>query len=110
MAVVSKEELLNQVKEVLGENISNEALALIENVSDTLDDKSNDKTEELNKEIARLKEENETLDKTWRQKYTDRFFNGDPKGGSEDEELGDDDSHEDDENEPTKFEDLFSQD
>lgn len=110
MAVVSKDELLNQIKNVIGDNTSDEALALIENASDTLDEQAKSgNNEELTKEIEKLKKEKDELDKTWRDKYRERFFSGSsnpPKGTEGGEDDGDD---EEDDEEPKTFDDLFTQ-
>lgn len=72
------EELLAMIKGVIGEDTSDESLQLIEDVSDTITD-----YEDRAKEDWKAKyEEN---DKTWREKYRDRFFNGKPESEPEDE-------------------------
>ena len=40
MAIKTKDELIQSLNAVLGDNASDEALALMEDVSDTLDDKA----------------------------------------------------------------------
>lgn len=67
MAIKSKAELLEIIKNKVGDDTSDEALSLIEDVTDTLND--------LDKEDWKTKyEEN---DKSWREKYKQRFFNSD---------------------------------
>lgn len=95
MAVKSKAEILEALKSRL-DDTSDETLALIEDVSDTL---NNAETE--NKDNTDWKTKYEENDKKWRQKYRDRFFGStdsddDDKEGSEDEPESD------------KYEDLFS--
>lgn len=77
--VKSKEELLAAIKELAGENVTSDAaIALIEDVSDTFDEKS-DGTD--------WKAEAERIDAEWRQKYTERFFTGkDPEDPEDPEE------------------------
>lgn len=89
--VKSKEELLAAIKELAGENVTSDAaIALIEDISDTLD-VQNDGTD--------WKAEAERIDAEWRQKYTDRFFRGeDPEDPEEPEEP---------EEKTYKYEDLF---
>lgn len=77
--VRTKEELLESVKNMLKDSTSDEALALIEDVSDTLDDKPKDE--------ENWKEKYEENDKMWREKYRDRFFSATP--ATEEEEIDD---------------------
>ena len=66
------EELLAMIKGVIGEDTSDESLQLIEDVSDTIND-----YEDRAKEDWKAKYE--ANDKTWREKYRDRFFNTEAK-------------------------------
>lgn len=96
MAIKTKDELLATINGMNGENVSDEVLALIEDISDTLDDyesRTSDNTNWRNKY-----EEN---DKEWRQKYRDRFLN---TGSNNDEDMSD----EDETPRPKTFEDLFT--
>ena len=71
MAVISKEDLLRRISERIGDDNSDEALSLLEDVSDTITD-----FEERNSEDWKTKyEENDTK---WRKKYRERFENGEP--------------------------------
>ncbi len=70
MAVKTKEELLEAIKVRIGEDTSDETIAFLEDVSDTLDDyekKSNGDGEDW-------KTKYEENDKSWREKYRERFF------------------------------------
>ena len=69
MAKLSKSEMFKKVKEYLKEDTSDEAIALLEDLTDTLSDTDEDK----DKVIEELKKEKEELDKSWRQRYIDRF-------------------------------------
>lgn len=69
MAIRTKEELLNSLKSILPDDMSDEGLALLEDFSDTLTSLS---TKDDNEDWKKKYEEN---DKEWRQKYRDRFFN-----------------------------------
>ncbi len=94
--VRQKDDLLNALRERLGEQTDDASLAILEDVSDTIDDyetKTNDNTN--------WKEKYEENDAQWREKYRDRFFNT----GSEDEQEDDD---EPEATKPMRFEDLFS--
>lgn len=71
MAVMKKEDLITRLTAFIGEEQNDDAISLIEDVSDTLgdyDSKINDSTDWKNKY-----EEN---DKEWRNKYVARFTQG----------------------------------
>ena len=71
MAVISKEDLLKRISERIGDDNSDEALSLLEDVSDTIKD-----FEERESEDWKTKyEEN---DAKWRKKYRERFENVEP--------------------------------
>lgn len=97
MSVKSKTEILDAIKEKFGDDTSDSTLSFLEDVSDTFDDleaKSNDSTD--------WKAKYDENDKTWRQKYHDRFFS------SDDDKHDDKDDNEDDEGEaPKSFDELF---
>lgn len=71
MAIKTKEELLASLKQSFGDNTDDATLSLIEDVTDTYDD-LNSKAKPDGKD---WKAEAERIDKEWRQKYHDRFFN-----------------------------------
>ena len=71
MAIKTKEELLASLKQTFGDNTDDATLSLIEDVTDTYDD-LNSKAKPDGKD---WKAEAERIDKEWRQKYHDRFFN-----------------------------------
>lgn len=71
MAIKSKEELLSSIRTVLGDNTDDTALSVIEDITDTYDDMAN-KAKGDGKD---WKAEATRIDKEWRQKYHDRFFN-----------------------------------
>lgn len=73
MAVRSKDELLNLIKERVGDDASDEAINFIEDVSDTLNDYEDRISGQ--EDYKRMYEEN---DAEWREKYKERFFSGDP--------------------------------
>ena len=68
MAIKTIEELMGAVRARVGEDTSDEAIAFVEDVSDTLASLSN--AEDWKKKY----EEN---DAEWRKRYQDRFFNPD---------------------------------
>lgn len=74
MAVRSKDEILATIKDRIGEDTSDEALALIEDINDTYDD-----LDARISEAGDWKTKYETNDAEWRQKYKERFFNPEVK-------------------------------
>lgn len=91
MAKLSKTEFLNKLKGYLGEDdMSDEALSLYEDASDSFEE-----------DTENWKERYEQNDKEWRQKYRDRFFNNE----TVDDELKD--SLTDDKPVKTSFTELF---
>ena len=97
MAVKTKDEIMATIKTVLGENQSDEAITLLEDVADTLDATTGagDGTD--------WKAKYEENDKNWREKYTSRFYN---TGSEPDEEIG---TQNVEDNAPTTFEELFKE-
>lgn len=89
MAVRTSSELLDIIRQRIGESTSDEDLAFIEDASDTINNLSGQESR-----VAELEAENESL----RQKYRDRFF--EPK---------DNVSRETKEEEKTTFEELFKE-
>lgn len=96
MAVKTKAEILELIKARVGDDTSDEALAIIEDVNDTLDD-----YETRIADSGDWKARYEQNDAEWRQKYKDRFFQpaADPEPEPEPEEV----------EEKTTFEDLFEE-
>lgn len=95
MAILTKEQLMESIRNRVGEDTSDEALAFIENVNDTIENMNTDK----NTDWKTKYEEN---DAAWRQKYKDRFFNSS-------NENRDDDFEEDGEEKPMTYESLFKE-
>lgn len=75
----TKEEILQAIKEIAGEELSDAYVALLEDVSDSMVE-----VEPIDEEAIRgeYEEKLSALDSEWRQKYTDRFF-----GASEEEVI-----------------------
>lgn len=69
MAIKTKAELLELVKARIGDDTSDEALAIIEDVTDTLDD-----YETRIADSGDWKARYEQNDADWRKKYKERFF------------------------------------
>lgn len=87
MAIKSYDELMGSLKEILKDNTSDEALAFIEDMNDTLAEKNDGED---------WKARYEENDRQWREKYKARFFDG--KKEDEDEEV----------EKPLRYEDLFT--
>ena len=98
--VRSKDEILASIKTRIGDDTSDEAIALVEDINDSFDDL----TSRVN-EAGDWKAKYEQNDKEWRDKYKERFFTpteGDPLL---DEEIR---KEEPDKPKVLKFEDLFT--
>lgn len=67
--VRSREELMSAIKARIGDDTSDEALALIEDMTDTLTDYEGRIGEDW-------KTKYEQLDADWRKRYRDRFYEG----------------------------------
>lgn len=93
MAVRTSSELLDIIKQRIGESTSDEDLALIEDASDTINNLSGQEAR-----VAELEAENEAL----RQKYRDRFF--EPKDNVSSENVSRETKEE-----KTTFEELFQE-
>lgn len=95
MAVLSKEDFLSRIKERIGDDNSDEAIAFMEDMSDTYEDMANKVTDSTD-----WKKKYEENDKAWRDKYKERFTSS----HNEDEDLSDNDN---DTPPPKTFDDLF---
>jgi CRISPR/Cas system CSM-associated protein Csm5 (group 7 of RAMP superfamily) len=94
MAVLSKEDFLTRINERIGDDNSDEAIAFMEDMSDTYEDMANKITDSTD-----WKKKYEENDKAWRDKYKERFISS----HNEDEDL----SGNDDTPLPKTFDDLF---
>ena len=99
--IVSKEEILDSINKIAGEDSSDEVIKLLEDVSDTFDDYASKTGEDW-------KTKYEENDKAWREKYRARFMNEVVK----DEVIDGDnpDNYDEDVDSPEEkktFEDLF---
>lgn len=95
--VRSKDELLEDVKTIIGDSTDDNSLSFLENVSDTIDDlisKASD-TEDW-------KSKYEENDKEWRKKYQERFYNTDTPNSQPDP------TPEPEAPKPMSFDDLFT--
>ena len=90
MAKLSKDELIEKVKNYIGDKTDDETIEIIEDISDSIDTSDAD-------EWKRKYEEN---DKMWRDKYVSRFFD------KKEEDLEIPNEHEE-EKEYNSYDDLF---
>lgn len=91
MAVRTREEIIESLSNVLGDNNSDDALQLLTDVRDTLgNDTDAQRITELEKQLTEM-------DNTWRKKYRDAFLSG-----------ADESFEEEQDKKPRKFEDLFT--
>lgn len=70
MAIRKREELLESLKPFMGDSPSDEAIALLEDITDTLEDYETRVAEPTDWKLKY--EEN---DKQWKERYQSRFFN-----------------------------------
>ena len=90
--------LLEELRNVIGDRTDDDALALIERVSE-LEPQSID---DLKNKITELEAQMKQLDEDWRKRYRDRFYEGEEKDEEQIEEAGDED-----ESESVSIDDLF---
>lgn len=98
MSVLSREELMSRINDMIGESDDDNTLSFIEDVTDTLTDLEN----KANGDGTDWKEKYEQNDAEWRKKYKERFFNS----GTEPEPKPEPEP----EPEPVTYEELFEED
>lgn len=99
MAVKTRDEIVEAVKKRIGEDTSDEAISLLEDVTDTFADYETrvaDKTD--------WKTKYDEMDASWRKKYMDRFSGktGEEVKEEQEEQIKDD-------SEPRTFDELFTE-
>lgn len=75
MAVRNKEEILEAIKTRVGEQTDDETISFLEDVSDTFTDLET----RANGDAEVWKTKYEENDKSWRERYTNRFFSKEPE-------------------------------
>ena len=107
MAVVTKDEIMSAIKELISDDKSDKALTVVENVSDTIDDLIN-KSKGDGEDWKKKYEEN---DAEWRQRYTDRFFSSPADGTAGDNNTNPNNPNTDSDPEPEEphytYDELF---
>ena len=97
MAVKTMEEILESLRDMFGEEPTDEDIAMLEDITDTFKD-----FEEKTSDATNWKNKYEENDKAWKKKYSERFF-------SNDDVKVDPDEPEDPDDKPMKtFDDLFT--
>lgn len=66
--VLTREDLIGRIRERIGEGIEDADISLLEDIADTYDDLKDRAGDNEN-----WREKYDELDRTWRQKYIDRF-------------------------------------
>lgn len=99
MAVKTRDEIIEAVRKRIGEDTSDEAISLLEDVTDTFADyetKVADKTD--------WKTKYDEMDASWRKKYMDRFSGktGEEVKEEQEEQIKDD-------SDPITFDELFTE-
>lgn len=98
--VKTKDELLNILKERIGEDTSDEALAFIEDITDTITDFE----KRAEGDGVDWKKKYEDNDAEWRAKYKERFFSGEPAKA---DKMPEEPEGSDDEPEKLTYDNLF---
>lgn len=99
MAVRTREEILESIRNIVGDSTDDNSLQLLEDVTDTFTDFENKTANQTD-----WKAKYEENDEGWRKKYAERFYTGDPivlaKSNEPDIDKPDD--------KPARFEELFT--
>lgn len=72
MAVKTREEILESLRDRFGEEPTDDDIAMLEDITDTFTD-----FEEKTSDATNWKNKYEENDKAWKKKYSDRFFSKD---------------------------------
>lgn len=102
MAILNKDDFLSRLQERIGDDTSDEAMAFIEDMTDTFNDLE---TRSSGSNDEQWQTKLDELDKSWREKYKARFFNTETTPEDVKEEQKED--VKDDENVEKTFDDLF---
>lgn len=99
MAIRTREEILESIRNIVGNSTDDNTLQVLEDVTDTFTDFENKTANQTDWE-AKYKEN----DEGWRKKYAERFYTGDPTVPPKIKEPVIDEP----EDKPTHFEELFT--
>ena len=95
MAIRTREEILESIRNIVGDRTDDNTLQVLEDVTDTITDFENKTANQTD-----WKAKYEENDEGWRKKYAERFYTGDPSDPPENIDEPD--------NKPTRFEELFT--
>jgi hypothetical protein len=73
---LTREQLMSAVASIVGDRTDDEAIAFVENVTDTFDSDSSAELETANAKIEELTQKVTDTESAWRKKYMDRFYGG----------------------------------
>ena len=105
MPKLNKEEIIKKLSDYIGEDTSDGALSLLEDVTDTLEDSAD--VSKYVSEIEELKNKIEETDTMWREKYKARFTDYTPDtSASNESEVDTGDNPEDEDIEPPTEEEI----
>ena len=93
--VKTKDEIMEEIRAYIGDRSDDQTIALIENISDTIDDYA--AHGDYDTKLMAVEAE-------WRKKYMERFFEGDKE-----EKIEDNEDEEKDKSEEIKIEDLYTE-
>lgn len=99
MAIRTREEILESIRNIVGDRTDDNTLQVLEDVTDTFTDFENKTANQTDWE-AKYKEN----DEGWRKKYAERFYTGDPSVPPKNNEPDIDEPYD----KPTRFEELFT--
>lgn len=99
MPIRTREEILESIRNIVGDSTDDNTLQVLEDVTDTFTDFENKTANQTDWE-AKYKEN----DEDWRKKYAERFYTGDPTVPTKDIEPVIDEP----DDKPTRFEELFT--
>lgn len=99
MAIRTREEILESIRNIVGDSTDDDTLQVLEDVTDTFTDFENKTANQTDWE-AKYKEN----DEGWRKKYAERFYTGDPSVPPKNNEPVIDGQ----DAKPTRFEELFT--
>ena len=103
MAVRTRDEILAALRARLGDDTSDDALAIIEDVDDTFKDYETRSSEDWKSKYYEL-------DSTWRKRYRDRFFQKpDDKETTPEDVVDDNEEDLKEESETKSFDELFEE-
>ena len=99
MAVRTREEILESIRNIVGGSTDDNTLQVLEDVTDTFTDFENKTANQTD-----WKAKYEENDEGWRKKYAERFYTGDPSVPPKNNDTVIDES----DDKPTRFEELFT--